>query len=301
MKKLSLLAILLLISTGLFAQEFRTVNNLKYYSGPDATEKHQLDLYLPETDSPAPLLLWIHGGAWAFGDRKNEKALAEKFAKEGIAFAAMSYRMSPGTWAVPEQTEGVRHPEHIKDVARAFQWVYENAQKYGYSSSNIFVSGYSAGGQLSALLAADKKYLKNLGLSTSNIKGIIPIAGTYDISDYHRAHYNDDPNMAEKHVRAVFGDTEADFKDASPLTYIKDFNTPIFLISESQTYDFTLLFEQALKEAKIPNTRFLHVRELDHNGLYKNLAFQESSKYRDQIIQFINELSKGGQLAQLKR
>lgn len=276
----------------LLAQSVRVVEDLPYFEGPQATEKHRLDLYLPQSAEPAPLLLWIHGGAWAFGERKREKALAEKFAAEGIAVAAVSYRLSPGTWADPKFNTGIRHPEHIKDIARAFQWLHEQATTYGYSANNIFVSGYSAGGHLSALLATDGRYLKDLGLSTANIKGIIPIAGAYDISDYHKAHYSGNgPEMAEKHVKAVFGDTEEDFADASPTEFVAQLKCPILLISERQSYSYTIIFEKALRASNAGNAEYLHVHELDHKGLYEDLAQKANSKYRIRIIAFIKKWS----------
>jgi len=290
---LSSVILVLFLGPNLMAQKFIQVSDLKYFEGANATEKHQLDLYLPSPESEAPLLLWIHGGAWAFGDRKNEKGLAEKFAKQGIAVAVVSYRLSPGTWADPKYDKGIQHPEHIKDIARAFAWLYRKADDYGYDKSNIFVSGYSAGGHLSALLAADSQYLEVEGLSTAHIKAIIPIAGAYDISDYHEAHLRGNgPEMAEKHVKAVFGNTETHFANASPTAFINKLNCPIFLISESQTYDYTLVFERALKAAKTKNVEYLHARDMDHRSFYSDLAKTEHSDYRAQIVAFISKWSK---------
>ncbi|MCE7991910.1 MAG: alpha/beta hydrolase [Roseivirga sp.] len=273
---------------GLYGQSFKTINDLSYFGTDEADEKHKLDLYLPEGIEQPPLLIWIHGGAWAFGNRKNEKALATKFAGEGIAVAVISYRLSPGAWADPKLDKGIQHPEHIIDVARAFGWLHKNAETYGFSQQDIFVSGYSAGGHLSALLATDLHYLKDQGLNKEVIKGLIPIAGAYDISAYHDTHYRyNGPEMAEKHVKAVFGHSEEDFLSASPTNFVNNLSVPMLLISENQSYDYTLLFEEAIKKAGKRNVDYLHVRELDHSGLYQQLAGSETSKYRDQIVNFI--------------
>lgn len=294
MKTLLFNCLLILSVVSLQGQDFRTINDLNYFGTDETDEKHKLDLYLPEGIEQPPMLLWIHGGAWAFGDRKNERDLATKFASKGIAVAAISYRLSPGTWADPKLDKGIKHPEHIIDVARAFKWLYQNAESYGFSLQDIFVSGYSAGGQLSALLATDLHYLKDQGLNKEVIKGVIPIAGAYDISAYHNTHYRyNGPEMAEKHVKAVFGNSEEDFLSASPTNFVNDLNTPMLLVSENQSYDYTLLFEQAIKKAGIPNVDYLHVRELDHRGFYNELAQSETSEYRGQIIAFIFKWSSG--------
>jgi acetyl esterase/lipase len=292
MKKVVIFFLLAFSVTGLYAQNFKTIYDLSYNTAADAHEKQQLDLYLPEGISGYPIMIWIHGGAWAFGSRKQEQELASQFASRGIAVAAVSYRLSPGTWADPKFDTGIAHPEHIKDIALAFKWVREHAGTYEYSKEKIFVSGYSAGGHLAALLVTDQHYLEDLGLSTDHIKGVIPIAGAYDIVSYHDSHYRyNGPEMAEKHVKAVFGKTEEAMTDASPTNFVSNLSTPMLLISENQSYDYTKLFENVLKKQQKDMVQYLHVRELNHKQFYANLAQAESSKYRQQIIDFIQGLS----------
>ncbi|MEN8151911.1 MAG: Ldh family oxidoreductase, partial [Planctomycetota bacterium] len=59
--------------------------NLWYVPDIDAGDRRRLDLYVPEGEGPFPVLLWIHGGAWAVGHRKDEEPLARRFAEQGIA------------------------------------------------------------------------------------------------------------------------------------------------------------------------------------------------------------------------
>lgn len=288
MKRLILITTVSLMVFSLRGQNIRIIDDLSYNEADPANDKQKLDLYLPANRENAPVLLWIHGGAWAFGNRKNEKELATRFAKAGIAVAVMSYRLSPGTWADPKFDKGIQHPEHIKDVARAFHWVYQHAGEYDYSQQDLFVSGYSAGGHLSALLATDPQYLKAQGLPLQSIKAVIPIAGAYDIAAYHDTHYEyNGPEMAEKHVKAVFGNTKKDFANASPTSFVANLTVPMLLISESQSYRYTKIFEDVLKKADKKNIEYLHVRELNHKGFYEDLANSEKSKYRDQIVKFI--------------
>lgn len=288
MKRHILSTLLVLCNLSVSAQDFSLISDLSYYDAQEVDDKQKLDLYLPEVIEQPPVLIWIHGGAWAFGNRKNEQALAEKFAAKGIAVAVISYRLSPGTWADPKFDKGIQHPEHIKDVAKAFSWVYEHAGDYGYSQQNLFVSGYSAGGHLAALLATDPQYLKAQGLTFKAIKAVIPIAGAYDIAAYHDTHYRyNGPEMAEKHVNAVFGSSKAELVDASPTSYIDNLTVPMLLISENQSYRYTKIFEDALKKAGKSDIEYLHVQELNHKEFYKDLAETEKSEYRDQIMEFI--------------
>ncbi len=263
--------------------------DIPYYSGKDADSvKHKLNLFLPEGVKNPPILLWIHGGAWAFGGRKFETNLARNFAKEGIAVAVMSYRLSPATWRNPEWNTGVEHPAHIKDVARAFSWVYNNAKKYEYDKHSIFVSGFSAGAHLSALLAMDPTFLTEVGRSVKDIKATIPIAGAYDLVAYYNSHLvGNGKVMADSHVKGVFGDSMEGIRKASPTEYIDNQWVPQLVISETDTYDYTLLLEKAAKKANYKTMEFYHVKDKNHAGLSKDLSDNEDTPYRKLIIDYI--------------
>ncbi len=185
----------------------KTVKDVGYYEGADQHKvKHKLDLYLPEGLNDFPVLFFVHGGAWVHGDKDFlfgvYSRLARNYARQGIGVVVTNYRLSPD----------VQHPEHIKDVARAFAWTYKHIAKYGGKAERIFACGHSAGGHLVSLLATDKSYLEALGLTTAAIRGVIPISGVYSIP--------------EKFLPKVFGTSG---KKASPLAHVRK-ELPPFLI-----------------------------------------------------------------------
>jgi len=187
--------------------EVKTVSNIAYYDGEGADEKkHTLDLYLPAGAEKFPVLMFIHGGGWHMGDKGNRKpsSLGRKLAARGVGAAVINYRLSPA----------VTHPEHIKDCARALAWVRENIPQYGGDPTRIFVSGQSAGGHLAALLATNEKYLKEVGLSTRNIAGVIAISGVY---------------LVKGNLFGAFGDDPEAYRDASPMEHVRA-GLPPFLI-----------------------------------------------------------------------
>ena len=248
----------------------------------------RLNFFLPQGVDNPPLLIWIGGGAWAYVDRYQESKIAKQFAKEGIAVAAIGHRLSSCVFVDSTRTTGVKHPVHVRDVATAFHWLYDHAKEYGYNADNIFIGGFSSGAQLSALLASDEKYLKENGLSFKNVKGVIPVGGAYDISHYHQAFVTGSrPHLAEEHVKAVFGDTEEDFKDASPSTYIDKMVVPMLLISDQNTFGYTKVFEDKIREdSEYTNFNTLHVHRYTHNELWKKFA-EEDCIYRDMVVDFI--------------
>ena len=99
-----------------------------------------LDLYMPESEKNPPLIMWIHGGAWMYGDRKSPGMLWQL--ERGYALASIEYRLTG---------QGI-FPDHIVDCKNALIYLKENAGKYGYDASRIVVAGDSAGGHLAALM-----------------------------------------------------------------------------------------------------------------------------------------------------
>jgi hypothetical protein len=272
-----------------FVQDVTEIKAIPYYQGPDYdSANHKLNLVLPKAVKNPPLLVWIGGGAWSYVNRDMEMDVARKFAQKGIAVASLGHRLSPATWKDPALKEGIKHPEHIKDVARAIKYLYAHAGKYGYTPSKIFVGGYSSGGHLSALVVMDGQYLKKEGLSKDIIKGVIPIAGTYDVAHYHQVLAAANGRaFADNHVGSVFGLTKQEFEKYSPTTYADSLSTPMLLISETNTFKYTNLFEDRLRERDYKNLEVLHIHRLNHGELWKHLSHSPQSIYRDVIEDFI--------------
>ncbi len=141
--------------------------------GGDAFRR-QLDLFLPKGKKAFPVVILVHGGAWVIGDNRCcglYSSVGQFLASQGIGAVLPNYRLSPG----------VRHPEHVKDVARAVAWAHSHIAEYGGSSDKLFLAGHSAGGHLVSLLATDERYLNAEGLRTSAVKGVIAVSGVYHI------------------------------------------------------------------------------------------------------------------------
>lgn len=275
-----------------FAKDVIEHLDLAYYEGEGfSDEKHRLDLVVPEGRQVTATMLWIHGGAWAFGDRKSDLNLARAFARGGVAVASMSYRLSRGDWRGEQfPSTGVQHPEHIKDVARAFTWLHFNADGYGLDKARLFVSGFSAGGHLSALLAMDERYLAAHKLSLSDIRAAIPVAGGYDLEGYYSAIEGGmGRDTAIGHVLGVFGAFEG-LADASPITYLRDASVPMLVLTEGQTIRYTQVFDDAVTNSgKEELIQFRYYNHETHASLLANLS-QEKSPAREEMLNYISSI-----------
>lgn len=101
-------------------------------------------LYRPTaTQTPQPVLVYLHGGGWTIGDLDTHDVLCRQLARDGAcAVVSVDYRMGP------EQ----RFPAAVEDCVEAFAWVQAQAQALHLDASRMAVGGDSAGGNLAAAL-----------------------------------------------------------------------------------------------------------------------------------------------------
>jgi para-nitrobenzyl esterase len=134
-----------------------------------AVEEHQgedclfLNVWSPGLDNlRLPVMVWIHGGAFARGSGSSPMHPGETLAKRGnIVIVSINYRLGPlGFLRLKEATNG-RIPatgnEGLLDQIAALKWVKDNITRFGGDPANITVFGESAGAMsIGCLLAMPK-------------------------------------------------------------------------------------------------------------------------------------------------
>jgi acetyl esterase/lipase len=112
----------------------------------NASAAQTLDLYLPASDGSqaVPVVVLIHGGAFAMGDSGMESQYAQALVAEGFAVAAVNYRLSG------EAT----YPAGAQDVKAAVRWLRAHAAEYGFDPAKFAAWGQSAGGWMANMLGA---------------------------------------------------------------------------------------------------------------------------------------------------
>jgi len=107
-------------------------------------ERNKIDLYLVESKTPTPLVLYIHGGGFQGGDKSSVSAGEIRgFQREGWSVAAINYRF----------TNVLPAPGQYLDCGRALQFLRHNAQKYNLDPKLVASTGGSAGAGTSLWLA----------------------------------------------------------------------------------------------------------------------------------------------------
>ncbi|MEO9180625.1 MAG: alpha/beta hydrolase, partial [Acidimicrobiales bacterium] len=122
-------------------KDMQLVRNVAY--GP--FQRQRLDVWrMSTTPLHAPVVLYLHGGSWTMGDKREQgRPMLHEFVKQGWIAVVPNYRLAPRfPW-----------PAQIDDATRALGWVKKYAATYGGVADRVVIAGASAGGQLAALVA----------------------------------------------------------------------------------------------------------------------------------------------------
>jgi acetyl esterase/lipase len=121
----------------------------------------RLDLFTPPGEGPFPVVLWIHGGAWKMGDKAAWPHM-NFLVGEGFAVVNVGYRFS----------QVAPFPAPLDDVTAALDYIKAHAADLKLDPTKIAVTGESAGGHLSLLLAASRPH---------DVRAIIDLFGPTDL------------------------------------------------------------------------------------------------------------------------
>ena len=126
---------------------------------PAGTETSTAETSATEPSSPAPLLVWVHGGAWRFGTNQalRDTILHTPTGEQPNTQALMRAAFQQAGWAVASINYRYSHqalfPGALHDVKEAVRFFRANAHEFGIDPQRIAVAGGSAGGHLSMLVA----------------------------------------------------------------------------------------------------------------------------------------------------
>jgi len=151
---------------GLAARSVRVEWDLAY--GPDPFQ--QLDIWLPEQPQGAPVLLFIHGGAFRNGHKEWIGAHAPSVTAAGAILVSPNYRLTPA----------VRVADVIADCFAALAWVHGNIAARGGDPDRILVGGHSAGAHLAGMLALRQTDLAARNIPADAIRACLPVSGVFN-------------------------------------------------------------------------------------------------------------------------
>ncbi len=253
----------LFASTGITSQK-----NIAYIA--DGKASHQLDIYYPKnTSTKKDILVFIHGGSWKSGKKDSYSFFAKGFAKKNVVTIVINYRLSPE----------VLFDKMAEDAAAAIAWVQKNAEQYGGNPNRIFVAGHSAGGHLAALIATDRDYFENIGV-TLPIKGAVLIdAFGLDMYQY----FTEISPVSSSKFYPAFTSDPLNWQRGTPLNFTERTNVPFVGLVGERTYPGIILGTQRFKEKLKEENKEMQVytmRKKKHVGMITQFFWTKNEAYK---------------------
>ncbi|MFW1953028.1 alpha/beta hydrolase [Acinetobacter beijerinckii] len=273
-----------------FYQDFRLYDlasySMNYLTPKDTFEKdghlayglkarQRLDLY--RTKNPKkqrPLIVFVHGGSWQHGNKRDYLFLGETFAREGYDVAVINYHLAP---------EHI-FPAFIDDIVQAIHYLTQNQSKLNISTDNIILMGHSAGAfnVMSVVYSPQSQGFKY----KDKIKAIIGLAGPYHFD------YKGDP-LAEHAF-----DLKVSYQDVMPYYFINSNQIKHYLlmaendqlVGSHNSFDL----DRALRE-KGNHSHIAVIPKTGHLTIIATLASFASHYFKTKrtIMHFLDEALEG--------
>lgn len=283
----------------------------------DITYKHlengalKLDIFQPELqgNSKNPVVLFIHGGGWATGDKAEihedyRAFLLQALLARGYAVLSIDYRLT--------DLEHIHFPAPVIDCKDALRWIYKHAGLYQFDTDHIGVWGTSAGAHMAMLLAysADEDFYgaEELRPFSSKVNYVFNNYGPADLNHLFKPSLSNFKlglakiflkrkyNMRQSSLSTFSGmDIDSQKKEVigftalySPVKYITERAVPTFTIHGD--HDRTVPLRQAkildavLRRNHIPHKMIIYPGQ--GHGL-KTLNQQQIDHLREEVLDFI--------------
>lgn len=242
--------------------------------------RQTLDVYVPrDLQGPAPVVVFFYGGSWNGGHRQDYAFVGEALASRGIVAVIADYRVYPQ----------VRYPAFVEDGASAVAWTVRHIRRFGGDPAHLFVMGHSAGAYNAAMVALDKRWLAQDGMTPAVLRGWIGLAGPYDFLP-----------IENPDVKPVFFHPDTP-PDSQPVNHVTPDAPPALLIASRQDDIVnprrnTCGLANRLRVAGVPVIE-LYFNNTSHTTLVATLSWplRGLAPVLDNVVQFVR--SDGGRIA----
>lgn len=251
----------------------QTVRELAY--GPHS--RHRLDIYNRPGTRDAPVVAFVHGGAFVRGEKDATPEIygnfTRYFARHGCVGVNIEYRLAPEA----------AYPAGAEDVAAAIAWIRTNIGRHGGDPERIVLAGHSAGAAHAGAYACDPI------VSKTNGHGLVGLAL---LSGRLRADaYADNPNAHG--VRDYYGSDETLYDARSVVTHATNINIPLFIaVAEYENpyldlYSAEMAYRVGTRDKRLPV--FLQLPGQNHTSIVAH--FDAGEELLDcALLEFVRSL-----------
>jgi acetyl esterase/lipase len=232
--------------------------------------RQRLDVFTPALGRPAPVVVFVHGGAFVRGDKRTTEQLYDNvlywFARQGFVGVNMEYRSAPeASW-----------PAGAEDVGRVLAWVQAHIEAHGGDRTRVLLIGHSAGGTHAASHVFDPAAARY----PVNAQALVLISARLRAD-----RLTENPNA--EGVAAYYG-ADASLDDArSPMCHAHRSDLPTFVVMaeyENPLLDvYGLEFAHRLALARRRAPRVLQMRGHNHMSIVAHFNTAEDALGREII------------------
>ena len=271
---------IIMYKVGVF-NRYDVYNNVKY----GEHERNVFDLYLPKNYKEGGLILYIHGGAWIAGSKESYENDMKKYAKKGVACAAINYRYA---------SSEVSCDDILDDIDKAVIKIKEKAKEEGIELDKMMLTGHSAGAHLSLMYA-----YKYQNTAVIRPVAVASFAGPTDLTD--SMYYSNWPTVYELFSYMIGKDfnesTKEDVRDellhASPISYVNA-NTVPTIIAQGEMDNIVSLnngktLEKVLKDNNVEYYAYYYPNSghgLEHD---RDINKQVYDKFNEFVLKYLKK------------
>lgn len=218
--------------------------------------KLKLDLYQPtlRTAEASPTVIWIHGGAWRSGTKRDVPV--KEWLTHGIAIASVEYRLSPVA----------KFPAQIHDIKAAIRYLRDNAGPLKLDPNKFAIAGSSAGGHLAALVGVSNQVKELEGAvgdnlqQSSNVQAIVSFYGAANLQSILSQSTEHGLSVRVPALQLLLGGQPTEVpvltRLASPIVHVDSTDPPLWLIHGDADPQMPLQqskeLQFAYEQAKLP-------------------------------------------------
>jgi acetyl esterase/lipase len=241
----------------------------------DQSQAQQLDIYLPDHgDGPFPIILHIHGGGFAIGDKRDIHLVPYLRAlQRGYAVVSVNYRLS---------AEAI-FPAAVMDVKAALRWLRANSADYHLDDNRIAACGGSSGGNLAAMIALTagvaefEDHSQGAASYPCNVQAAVDMFGPTDFlkMDEQLAQnglgpcdHNEAQSPESRYLGAPITQIPEKVVRANPMTYLHKDMPPMLIqhgrIDHLVPVQQSIIFVEKIKEIAPAKVEFDILEDADH-------------------------------------
>jgi arylformamidase len=218
-----------------------------------AASSQTLDVFLPaqQVSGLPPLVVFIHGGYWQALSKNESQFAAVDAVQAGLAHAVIDYTLAPNASVAAI----------VDECVQALEFLQANADRFGFDSRRIVVTGSSAGAHLAAMVA----------LRCPFVRAAVLVSGIYELEPLIHTTINDALGLTAGIAQAL----------SPQLQNLAGFPSSLLAVGEIETAQFK--HQGAVFAQSLPNARSLTITDKNHFDIVLDLLNPHSELGRQSL------------------